>query len=377
MIHPGEVRSSLRNASAGILIGMLVLTACTHTDAPPAGTSAGPDTESPTPTSTANAEPVALAHDLDAPWSVLRLDDGGALISQRDDGRVIELTPDGEQREAGVVPGVVSGGESGLHGLGVHESEAIRWLYAYHGAESDNRVVRMPLAGAPGRLSLGVDRLEVVLDGIPRASNHNGGRIAFGPDGMLYIATGDAGLRDEARDPGSLAGKILRVSPDGGPAPDNPFDSPVYSLGHRNVQGLAWDSAGGLWASEFGQNTWDELNRIEAGGDYGWPDHEGIAGAADAIDPVVVWSPADASPSGIAIIDDVVYMASLRGERLWLFDTADADAEPWAVYTGEFGRLRDVVPGPDTFWVLTNNTDGRGTPREDDDRLLQLTLPEG
>ncbi|MGF2949592.1 PQQ-dependent sugar dehydrogenase [Microbacterium sp. YY-02] len=378
MTHAGYVRTGAKIASAGILIGMLAVTACTQAEAPPVspGTSVGPSTGS--PSSTASAEPVALAHDLDAPWSVLPLESGGALISQRDDGRIVELTPDGEQRDAGVVPGVVSGGESGLQGLALRESDGVRWLYAYHGAESDNRVVRMPLAGDPGRLSLDIDRLEVVLSGIPRASNHNGGRIAFGPDGMLYIATGDAGLRDEARNHESLAGKILRVSPDGDPAPGNPFDSPVYSLGHRNVQGLAWDSQGVLWASEFGQNTWDELNRIEAGGDYGWPDHEGIAGAADAIDPRAVWTPADASPSGIAMIDDVVYVASLRGERLWLLDTTDADAQPWAVHAGEFGRLRDVVPGPDgTFWVLTNNTDGRGDSREGDDRLLQLTLPEG
>ncbi|UNK70977.1 PQQ-dependent sugar dehydrogenase [Microbacterium sp. H1-D42] len=355
----------------GILIGMLGLAACTDAAAPPSGAD-------PAPPSTANAEPVTLAQDLDAPWSVLPLPGGGALISQRDDGHVIELTSDGEQRDIGTVPDVVSGGESGLHGLALHEADDVRWLYAYHGAENDNRVVRMPLTGDPGALTLDVDKTEVVLDGIPRASNHNGGRIAFGPDGMLYIATGDAGRSEQARDPDALAGKILRVTPEGEPAPGNPFGTAVYSLGHRNVQGLAWDSHGTLWASEFGQNTWDELNRIEAGGDYGWPDHEGMAGASDAIDPVAVWQPSEASPSGIAMIDDVVYLASLRGERVWLFNTAADGGEPWAVYTGEFGRLRDVAAGPHgSFWVLTNNTDGRGDPREGDDRLLQLTLPEG
>ncbi|MEJ1089196.1 PQQ-dependent sugar dehydrogenase [Microbacterium sp. Mu-80] len=365
------MRATIRAASVGILFGMLTLAACTQAEAPP--TSAPADS----PSSTTDAEPITLAQDLDAPWSVLPLG-GGALISQRDDGRIVELIPGGQQREAGVVPDVVSGGESGLHGLALHEADGVRWLYAYHGAEDDNRVVRMPLTGDAGDVSLDLARLEVVVDGIPRASNHNGGRIAFGPDGMLYIATGDAGLRDQARDPDALAGKILRVTPEGADAPGNPFDSAVYSLGHRNVQGLAWDSRGTLWASEFGQNTWDELNRIEPGGDYGWPDHEGMAGASDAIDPMAVWSPAEASPSGIAMIDDVVYVASLRGERLWLFDTADSDAEPWAVYTDTFGRLRDVVPGPDgSFWVLTNNTDGRGSPGPSDDRLLQLTLPEG
>ncbi|WP_309127057.1 PQQ-dependent sugar dehydrogenase [Microbacterium sp.] len=327
---------------------------------------------------TANAEPITIASGLDAPWSVIRLEDGGALISQRDDGRVIELTAGGEQREAGTVPGVVSGGESGLHGLAVLEEDGERWLYAYHGAEDDNRVMRMPLTGEDWSLGLDVDRLEVVVDGIPRASNHNGGRIAFGDDGMLYVSTGDAGDGERSQDRSDLGGKILRMTPEGDPAPGNPFGTLVYSLGHRNVQGLAWDSEGTLWASEFGQNTWDELNRIEPGGNYGWPDHEGMADAEDAIDPVAAWAPADASPSGIAIVDDIAYVAGLRGERLWLLDVSDPDAEPHAVFAGQFGRLRDVVAGPDgTLWVLTNNTDGRGSPGEGDDRLLQLTLPEG
>lgn len=323
-------------------------------------------------------ETVTLASGLDAPWSVVRLDDGGVLISQRDDGQVRELTASGDLRTAGNVPGMVSGGEAGLNGLAVREIDGIRWLYAYHATDEDNRVVRMPVTGDPGSLQLDTDREETVIDGIPHASTHNGGRIAFGPDEMLYIGTGDAGQRERARDPEYLGGKILRVTPTGDPAPGNPYGTAVYSLGHRNVQGLAWDSSGTMWASEFGQDTWDELNRIEAGGDYGWPDYEGKAGAADAIDPVAVWAPADASPSGIAVIHDTVYIAGLRGQRLWLFDPAHPDEEPWSFFNERFGRLRDVVPGPDgTFWVLTNNTDGRGQPREGDDRLIQPAFPEG
>jgi glucose/arabinose dehydrogenase len=359
-----------RIVAVGLLTAVVALAGCTSPAIP-----MPPDVRA---TDTANGEPVALATGLHAPWSVVRLDDGGALISQRDGGEVLELTASGDLREAGVVPGVVSGGESGLHGLAVLDLGDTRWLYAYHGAADDNRVVRMPLTGEPGSLGLDVAAVEVVVDGIPRASHHDGGRIAFGPDRMLYIATGDAGQRERARDWEFLGGKILRVTAEGDPAPGNPFDSPVYSLGHRNVQGLAWTTDGTLWASEFGQDTWDELNRIEAGGDYGWPDHEGFARTDDAIDPVAVWSPDEASPSGIAVIDDVVYVAGLRGARIWLYDTTTPSVEPWAVYTGEFGRLRDVVAGPDdTFWVLTNNTDGRGSPRAGDDRLLQLTLPEG
>jgi len=359
-----------RIVAPALLVGALLLSGCSGPGNPTPAMTPPPDT--------AHGEPVTLASGLKTPWSVVRLDGGGALISQRDGGEVLELTASGELREAGVVPGVVSGGESGLHGLAVLEDGDARWLYAYHGAENDNRVVRMPMTGETGSLALDVAALEVVVEGIPRASNHDGGRIAFGPDGMLYIATGDAGRRDGARDPDFLGGKILRVTATGEPAPGNPFGTAVYSLGHRNVQGLAWTADGTLWASEFGQNTWDELNRIEAGGDFGWPDHEGFARVDDAIDPVAVWAPDEASPSGIAVIDDVVIVAGLRGERLWFYDTKTPSVEPWAVYTGEFGRLRDVVPGPDdTFWVLTNNTDGRGSPGADDDRLLQLTLPEG
>lgn len=348
-------------------ISLLVLAGCTA--APPpieSATGSGPQT---------------LAEDLDAPWSVVPLLDGpgdpGALISQRDDGAVLELTPTGTLREVGIVPGVVSGGESGLHGLALWEGEdGIRWLYAYHGAAADNRVVRMPLTGEPGALSLDLEAREVVFSGIPRAGHHDGGRIGFGPDGMLYVATGDAGRPNVARDPDELGGKILRLTPEGEPAPENPFGTAVYSIGHRNVQGLAWDDDGTLWASEFGQNTWDELNRIEAGGDYGWPDYEGMADAEGVIDPVTVWRPGDASPSGIAALDGVVYVSGLRGERLWMVDPED-DPEGRAAFTGEFGRLRDVVAGPQgTLWILTNNTDGRGAPRDGDDRLVQLTLPE-
>lgn len=330
------------------------------------------------PSDTLQEPTVTLATGLQAPWSVVRLDDGSAVISQRDDAKVLERTASGDLREAGTVPGVVSGGEAGLNGLAVREIDGIRWLYAYHATGDDNRVVRMPLTGDPGALHLDTARIETVIDGIPHASTHNGGRIAFGPDGMLYIGTGDAGQRERARDPEYLGGKILRVTPTGDPAPGNPFGTAVYSLGHRNVQGLAWDSSGTMWASEFGQDTWDELNRIEAGGDYGWPDYEGKAGATDAIDPVAVWDPSDASPSGIAVIDDLVYIASLRGQRLWLFDPTRPDEDPWAFFSEKFGRLRDVIPGPDgTFWVLTNNTDGRGQPGEGDDKLIQPAFPEG
>ena len=316
-----------------------------------------------------------LATGLDAPWSVVPLAGGGALLSQRDDGAVLELTAGGELREAGVVPGVVSGGESGLHGLALLTSGDTPMLFAYFGAADDNRVVRMPLHGEPGSFELGEP--EVVLDRIPRANTHDGGRLAFGPDGYLYVTTGDAQRRDAPQDPDALGGKILRLTTDGDPAPGNPWGTRVWSMGHRNVQGIAWTADGTMWASEFGQNTWDELNRIEPGANYGWPLVEGVAGREGLIDPVAQWATSDASPSGIAAAGDTVFVAGLRGERLWQVDTrVDGEVDdPVEAFAGEYGRLRDVVAVPDgSLWVLTSNTDGRGSPRPDDDLLLRVEL---
>ena len=155
---------------------------------------------------------------------------------------------------------------------------------------------------------------EVVLEGIPNGFIHDGGRLAFGPDGMLYVSTGETGQAPLAQDRASLAGKILRITPDGDPAPGNPDpESPVWSWGHRNVQGLAFDDADRLWASEFGDSTWDELNRIEKGRNYGWPEVEGRGDREDFVDPQVVWETANASPSGLAFLDGHVWMAALRG----------------------------------------------------------------
>ena len=346
--------------------------------APPRASITPIETPAPAPTGwwRPSGEPGTLAAGLVAPWSVAPLAGGGALISERDSGSVRELTAAGELRAAGTIPGVVSGGESGLHGLAVwHDPDADRrWLYAYHGASEDNRVVRMPLIGEAGALSLGEP--QVVLSGIGRQSTHNGGRIAFGPDGLLYVTTGDAQNRDAAQDRDALNGKILRMTPEGEPAPGNPLGNAVWTLGHRNVQGIAWTSDGELWASEFGQNAWDELNHIVAGANYGWPVVEGVAGDGRFTDPVVAWSTDEASPSGIAAVGSTVFVTGLRGERLWVVDVTPAHVVQEAtVGLQDQGRLRDVVVAPDgSLWILTNNTDGRGAPRPDDDILLRLPI---
>lgn len=326
-----------------------------------------------------DAAPETIATGLESPWSVIPYEDG-YLVSQRDDGAIVHVDTDGSTSEVGEVKGVTSGGESGLHGLALLEDGDDTYLYAYHGAEADNRVVRMRLEREDQGLMLGPS--ETIVTGIPRADTHNGGRIHFGPDGYLHISTGDAQQRDAAQDEETLGGKILRVDAIGNPAPDNPFGNEVYSLGHRNVQGFAWTSDGTMWASEFGQNTWDELNRIEPGGNYGWPIVEGIAEDDRFIDPLIQWSPAEASPSGLASKGDSLFLATLRGRQLWIIDTADGgiSGQPVAVIPeGVDARLRDATLGTDgNLLILTNNTDGRANPGPEDDRLVLLTLePSG
>ena len=336
----------------------------------PSAPAASPPTPSPQPSALVLDERRVVAEGLDAPWSVAFLG-ATALVSERDSGRILELDGEGGVREVGVIPGVRAGGEGGLLGIAVHDG----LLYAYFTAAGENRIERFPLDGDPLAFGPGQE----VLAGIPAAGNHNGGRIAFGPDGMLYATVGDAGDRSSARDREALSGKILRMTPDGDVPADNPFPgSLVYSLGHRNPQGIAWAQDGTMYASEFGQDTWDELNVIEPGGDYGWPDVEGAAGRAGLIDPVQQWAPGEAAAGlldeMLAIAGDTLYIANLRGERLREVPLADP-ASSIEHLVAEEGRLRDVVVTPDgELWVLTNNTDGRGEPRPEDDRILGFAL---
>jgi glucose/arabinose dehydrogenase len=371
-----------RTLSGCLVLGLvLILGACSDDEPDPssAPTTRTPSeaTSTPTTTSTPTAEPGPvvptafedLVTGLDVPWGLAFLPDGSALVSERESARIRQVTASGQVSEVGTVPDVVAENEGGLLGLATPPGQPI--VYAYFTAAEDNRVVRMSFDGG----ALG--QPEVVIDGIPKAGNHNGGRLAFGPDGMLYVSTGDAGQPDRAQDLESLGGKILRLSPDGTVPADNPFaGSPVFSYGHRNVQGLAFDQDGRLWASEFGQDTWDELNLIEAGGNYGWPVVEGVGDDDRFAEPVATWSTDDASPSGIAYVRDTVFLAALRGERLWQVPVPDGVAgTPTEFAAGEFGRLRHAALAPDgSLWVLTNNTDGRGEPRDGDDRILRVTL---
>ncbi|WP_420167783.1 PQQ-dependent sugar dehydrogenase [Streptomyces violaceoruber] len=347
--------------------------------APPAS----PSRSAEPPPAKGSAEVVStLTEKLKSPWGLAALPGGDLLVSSRDEGTVHRIDGEsGKQTLLGSVPGVSASGEGGLLGLAVSSTfGADPLVYAYVTTASDNRIVRMSYdEKRPAGRQLGAP--DTVLRGIPKGSVHNGGRIAFGPDKMLYAGTGETGDTGLAQDKESLAGKILRMTPDGEPVHGNPeADSVVYSYGHRNVQGLAWDKDKRLWAAEFGQDTWDELNLIEPGGNYGWPEVEGKEGESGFIDPVAQWKTSEASPSGIAYAKGSIWMAGLRGERLWRIplsgDSAkEPYAEPQAFLEEEHGRLRTVVSaGSDRLWLVTSNTDGRGTPKSGDDRVLRLEV---
>ncbi|WP_353649521.1 PQQ-dependent sugar dehydrogenase [Nakamurella sp. A5-74] len=313
--------------------------------------------------------PRTVTAGLAAPWSVVFHGDT-PLVSERDSARILELAADGAARPIGTIPGVAAAGEGGLLGLAVDEQSR---LYAYFTADDGNRIARFDISGEPGSLTLGPP--ETILDQIPSASYHDGGRLAFGPDQMLYATVGDAGQSDRAQDLDSLSGKILRMTPDGEVPQGNPYPgSLVYSYGHRNPQGLTWTDDGTMFATEFGQNTWDELNIITPGSNYGWPTVEGIAGTDGFTDPVQQWAPQDASPSGMTSIGGTLFIANLRGAVLRAVPAADPTTST-DYFSGEFGRIRDVTVAPDgRLWFVTNNTDGRGTPRPGDDQILSVDV---
>ncbi|MEV5318914.1 PQQ-dependent sugar dehydrogenase [Streptomyces sp. NPDC052687] len=386
-----------RAVSAVLAAAALVLTAaCSSGDdgGPPGGAasatpsrtaterapSAGGGAAEKAPPATGTVKVVrTVAEGLDSPWGLAPLPDGDLLVSSRDEGTIVRVDGEtGEKTELGEVPGVSAAGEGGLLGIALSpEYASDHMVYAYFTSASDNRIVRMLYEEKkPAGEQLGAP--DTIFKGIPKGFVHNGGRIAFGPDRMLYAGTGESGEEGLSQDKKSLGGKILRLTPEGEPAPGNPFpDSAVYSYGHRNVQGLAWDTKQRLFAAEFGQDTWDELNAIEPGGNYGWPEAEGRSGEAGFRDPIAQWSTDEASPSGIAYAEGSIWMAGLRGERLWRVPLkgTKASADPQSFLEGDHGRLRTVVPaGGDRLWLVTSETDGRGSPGKGDDRILELQV---
>jgi glucose/arabinose dehydrogenase len=335
-----------------------------------------------TPTATASAgtsgaEPEVvdtIVTGLEVPWGLAFLPNGDAVVTERDSAKVLTIGGTSHDvTEVGTIGEAAPQGEGGLLGVAVSPSfDKDQTLFFYVSSDDDNRIVTAKLENA----KLGATK--PILTGIPLGGIHDGGRLAFGPDGMLYASTGETGDPEIAQDPNSLGGKILRLTPAGKPAPGNPFDSAVWSFGHRNVQGLAFVDEQ-LWASEFGQSTFDELNRIDAGANYGWPRFEGGGGTAEGYtDPQATWGTDVASPSGLAYADGALWMGALRGSRLWKIPVTDQQAtQPEAYFVGEYGRMRTVVTAPDgNLWVTTSNRDGRGDPADDDDQIL-LVSPGG
>ena len=338
---------------------------------------------------------------LEAPWSLVFLPDGRALVSERP-GRIrliqnghLEKSPyavfettRGASGAGDFFLNLFARGEGGLMGLAVHPKfptePYIYAMYTWRGVRGvRNRIVRLVDRGTHGVFD------KIVLGGVPGALFHNGGRIAFGPDGMLYATTGEIFEMHMAQDLKAFGGKVLRIDPDGGIPSDNPFpNSPVWSYGHRNPQGLAWHpETGVLYQSEHGPSgevgfgAHDEINIIEEGRNYGWPRIVGAPGRAPYVDPIAMWPNTSVPPAGMTFHKGALYVATLRsealirlrieGRRVLSIERLFAGDE----YDGVLGRLRDAVDGPDGhLYVLTSNRDGRGSPRPGDDKILRMTV---
>jgi glucose/arabinose dehydrogenase len=304
-----------------------------------------------------------LARGLDFPWGIGFLPSGNALVTERNSGRVLRVRPSGGVRAIGTVPDVYNGGgEGGLMGLAVSPTfSRDRWVYLFLTTRTDNRIVRVRYTAS------GLCAPEVLVAGIPRALTHNGGGLMFSR-GSLFATTGDTRRPELAQRRGSLAGKILRMKPDGSPQDGNPFGTRVFTRGHRNPQGIVRDRSGRIWSSELGENTWDELNRIRSGRNYGWPDAEGSDGPGGYANPYTQWHPANCSPSGVAFARGRVWVGALRGESLWSVVVTGPNAhERTRHFEGRFGRrIRMVKRAPGgSLWIGTSNGDGR-------DRIVRI-----
>ncbi|MFZ9006789.1 MAG: PQQ-dependent sugar dehydrogenase, partial [Nitrosopumilaceae archaeon] len=327
-----------------------------------------------------------VAEDLKVPWSIAWAPDGTIFFTERSGN--LKIIQDGKVSES-IFSVDVGGVEGGLLGIALDpdysQNHHIYLYYTYNDfISTKNKVVRY----VESNLSLSEDK--VLIDEIPGGPFHDGGRIKFGPDGKLYITTGDAGNADLAQDMSSVAGKILRINSDGTIPQDNPFyDSPVYSYGHRNPQGLDWDKTGNLVATEHGPSGFygfaqDEINLIKPGLNYGWPDIIGSQTMDGLVTPILNTGDDTWAPSGADFYDgDKIpawsgkyFVATLRGNHLHMIDFDLENNKVLShqkLFDGEFGRLRDVATGPDGYlYILTSNEDGRGAPKVNDDRILRI-----
>ena len=381
------IERSRRVRASAVTLGavMALTTACSF--GPPEPDVAGEPPNLPTPSVSAGpdsgGEPAAaatvLAKGLEVPWGLAFLPDGSALVTERDTARILRVGPESDadglkvtevQRLSEAEPG----GDGGLLGIAISPKYATdKTVFVYYSTAKDNRVAKLQLKGKP----------QPILTGIPHSADDNGGQLAFGPDGMLYVTTGDGTSGGtQAQNPKNLGGKILRITTAGKPAPGNPVkNSPVWSSGHRNVQGIAWDAAKKMYASESNQKESGELNVIQKGRNYGWPKADGTGSDAKYTNPIVSWPIQDSSCAGVAVLENMVATACLQGQRLWMVDVTGKGTllgQPRAVLTGEFGRLRALAAAPDgSFWVTTSNQEEGGEPAPDDDQIIRLVFSDG
>ncbi|MFI1394131.1 PQQ-dependent sugar dehydrogenase [Streptomyces sp. NPDC020681] len=312
-----------------------------------------------------------IASGVDVAWGLGFLPDGTGIFTERNTFNVYKLTKSGQKTLVGKVPNSqTTGGEGGLMGIEISPTFTTdHYLYFLHTSSEGNRLARMTLENNT------LSGYKVLLQGMEKSRFHNGGRLRFGPDGKLYASMGDAQTESRAQDKNSLNGKILRINADGTIPSDNPFGNAVWSLGHRNPQGLDFDSKGRLWQAEFGNSVMDEVNLIQKGGNYGWPNCEGTSGSCSGyIAPKKTWSTASASPSGLTIINDHVFVATTRGERVYRMriDSSSNLVEQKTYFQGTYNRLRTVEVDPDGDIWLTTSTDKDGT--NGNDRILLIDI---
>ncbi|MFG1602543.1 PQQ-dependent sugar dehydrogenase [Actinoplanes sp. NPDC049265] len=320
-----------------------------------------------------------LAKGLDVPWGMAFLPDGSGLVTERDSHRILRIGPESDAdglkvTEVQRLSEPVSAGDGGLLGIAVSPKYAEdKTAYVFYTTAKDNRIAKFQLGG----------KLTPIVTGLPRSDSDNGGQLAFGPDGFLYATTADA--TDDgslAQNPKSTGGKILRMTTAGKPAPGNPVKtSLIWSSGHRDVLGLAWDSAKRMYATETGQNASGELNVITKGKNYGWPTADGDSPDAKFTNPLVSWPIADSSCAGVAVLERTIATACLTGKRIWLVSVTGNGTligQPREVLKDEYGRLRGLVAGPDgSLWASTSNQEPGGEPKPGDDRIVRLVFSDG
>lgn len=312
-----------------------------------------------------------LIKNLEVPWAGDFLDNKTLIFTERTGSvKIVNLESQNVENVSNV-PDVLAESESGLLGIAKHPKFSENDFIYIYSTYSDNGIFKNKVTRHELKNNI-FSNPKIIIEDLPGSPIHNGGRIKFGPDGKLYIPTGDSGVDTLAQDSNSLAGKILRLNDDGSIPDDNPFlNSPIYSLGHRNPQGLAWDSKGNLWETEHGQTATDEVNLIEKGKNFGWPEIRGEEIKEGLQNPVLHSGNATWAPSGMSFIENSLFFVGLRGQSLFKLDPESKSLNRY--FEGNFGRLREVLVGPeDLIYIFTNNRDGRGIPSADDDQILVI-----